>query len=115
MRRKGSKPAGSGCRGAEERKVAQGKAVEGGSGHGGKEAGGREASLEDVKGLMLRGRKAERRQHKGNKQDMRNQEGIRQDKHEERREGGGRGIQERGRKRETKPKELRRRKEEPRE
>lgn len=78
--REGSKPAGSGSRRAEEGKVAQGKAaVEGGSGHGGKTAEeGKEAGLEDVKGLMSGGRKEERRQHKGNKQDTRNQEGIRQ-------------------------------------
>lgn len=53
--------------------MAQGKAVEGGSGHSGKEAG-----LEGVKGLTLGGRKEEWRQHEGNKQDRRNQEGIRQ-------------------------------------
>lgn len=70
--------------------------------------GGREASLEDVKGLMSGGRKAERRQHKGNKQDMRNQEGIRQDKHKEERErergageGGEGSNRERGRERQS--------------
>lgn len=70
----GSKPAGSGsgCRGAEEGKVAQGKAVEGGSGHGGKAAaaaavGRAAAALEDVKGLMFGGRKEARRHHKGEK------------------------------------------------